>query len=80
MDGPQARRAQPGWSVKQTFGLPQTGSRRDKIPAKPPPLVVVRDFEVCHSHPGNRGKRQRFGMIVTMCIEIAHRRRLPPRR
>jgi hypothetical protein len=33
----------PGWSARQT------GSRRDKIPMKPPPLVVVRDFEVCHS-------------------------------
>jgi hypothetical protein len=43
MGGPQARRAKPGWSDKQT------GSRRDKIPKKPPPLVVVRDFEVCHS-------------------------------
>jgi len=27
----------------------QTGSRRDKIPEKPLPMVVVRDFEVCHS-------------------------------
>jgi len=27
----------------------QTGSRRDKIPEKPLPLVVVRDFEVCNS-------------------------------
>jgi hypothetical protein len=35
---------EPWWRVKQT------GSRRDKIPEKPPPLVVVRDFEVCHSH------------------------------
>jgi hypothetical protein len=43
MDRPQARRAKPGWSKKQT------GSRRDKIPEKPPPLVLVRDFEVCHS-------------------------------
>jgi hypothetical protein len=34
---------EPWWSVKQT------GSRRDKIPEKSPPLVVVRDFEVCHS-------------------------------
>jgi multiple sugar transport system substrate-binding protein len=34
---------EPWWSVKQT------GSRRDKIPEKPPPSVVVRNFEVCHS-------------------------------
>jgi hypothetical protein len=27
----------------------QTGSRRDKIPEKPLPMVVVGDFEVCHS-------------------------------
>jgi hypothetical protein len=43
MDGPQARRAQPGWSDRQT------GSRRDKIPEKLPPLAAARDFEVCHS-------------------------------
>jgi hypothetical protein len=55
MDGPEhpqdaARRAKPGWSVKQT------GSRRDKIPKKSPPEVMISTLALFEKRNGNRWK------------------------